>query len=847
MIYVRTLLLVVAVLQALPAAAQTATLAGKIVDDSGAALPGVVVVFLPDAGANPRETTSDANGAFTLSGVPFGLGRIRAELSGFQTAEQKVSVTEKGQSDLLVRLKVGFDDEVTVSAESAGVLSPSRNANTVEFDPEALRRLPTDAQDLQALINNFSTIGPAGAVSVIIDGVETSGSGLPTAAIHRLNINKSPYATEYRSPGKSRVEVETERGSRRYFHGSGALFVRNSALDAKNAFALDTPDVSRTLAEGTLGGPLPQKGWSFFGTGQHLDNNQAAVVNAIMPSGAVRQNVATPERRDTALWRADFRPNKSDALTFKYDLFDDAERNHGIGGFRLSEQAYSSEERRHRFMVGDRRVFGSGLLNDLRVEAARTTRDDGVRPAGPALVVAGAFTAGVPQTFARDRATSVQAQEVATLMVRAREVRVGGSLKVRANALTDGENLGGTYEFRSLDDFVRGTPTLFSRRDGSPEVAFTQSDGSAFVETTLRPRDTVGITAGLRYDWQSGLGDWNNLSPRLALAFAPAGKTVFRVGTGIFYQTVSSDVFARARLFGDGGVREIVVANPSFPAIPAASAASAGAIWLLAADLAMPRTVQASASVERLLGRRTWITAEYLRMRSSNALRARDINAPFAGGQRPDPSRQNVFQIESTGPIRTDALSITFRGKLAGFKGTIDYTLSHTDDEASDAFDLPADSTDPGADLARADFDRLHRLNLAGAYGWKKDRIRLGAVFSAWSGAPFDILVGTDANQDLVSNDRPAGIGRNAGQGPGYAQIDLRFTTVFRMPRPPSKDPESAKREQRDNLELNVDVFNATNRVNPTTFVGVITSPLFGQANTARAPRTAQISLRYRF
>jgi len=98
-----------------------------------------------------------------------------------------------------------------------------------------------------------------------------------------------------------------------------------------------------------------------------------------------------------------------------------------------------------------------------------------------------------------------------------------------------------------------------------------------------------------------------------------------------------------------------------------------------------------------------------------------------------------------------------------------------------------------------------------------------------------------------VSNDRPAGVGRNAGQGPGYAQLDLRFTTVFRMPRPPSKDPESAKREQRDNLELNVDVFNATNHVNPTTFVGVITSPLFGQANTARAARTAQISLRYRF
>jgi hypothetical protein len=37
------------------------------------------------------------------------------------------------------------------------------------------------------------------------------------------------------------------------------------------------------------------------------------------------------------------------------------------------------------------------------------------------------------------------------------------------------------------------------------------------------------------------------------------------------------------------------------------------------------------------------------------------------------------------------------------------------------------------------------------------------------------------------------------------------------------------------------------NHDNATTFVGVVTSPLFGQANAARTPRTAQISLRYRF
>ena len=44
-----------------------------------------------------------------------------------------------------------------------------------------------------------------------------------------------------------------------------------------------------------------------------------------------------------------------------------------------------------------------------------------------------------------------------------------------------------------------------------------------------------------------------------------------------------------------------------------------------------------------------------------------------------------------------------------------------------------------------------------------------------------------------------------------------------------------------------MDIFNVFNRVNATTYIGVVTSPLFGRANVAGMPRTAQLSLRYRF
>jgi hypothetical protein len=83
-----------------------------------------------------------------------------------------------------------------------------------------------------------------------------------------------------------------------------------------------------------------------------------------------------------------------------------------------------------------------------------------------------------------------------------------------------------------------------------------------------------------------------------------------------------------------------------------------------------------------------------------------------------------VFQIESAGASRTNALTLTFRGRLAGFRGTIQYTLSQNIDDASGVFDLPAGNNNFAAERGRADFDRRHKFNLAGTYGWRKDRAR---------------------------------------------------------------------------------------------------------------------------
>ncbi|HKC54977.1 MAG TPA: carboxypeptidase regulatory-like domain-containing protein, partial [Vicinamibacterales bacterium] len=800
-----------------PVHAQAATVQGVVVDDAGGPLPGAIVVLRTAQGGNPGEATTGPTGAFTFADVPSGAATLHVELAGFQPRDVEVDVGSIPDGRVTIRLQIGFDEEVTVTAEeSGGVLAPSRNADAIEFDPESIRRLPTDAEDLHAIVDAFTAGSPTGGASVVVDGVETSGASVPAAAIHRIVVNRNPYSVEYQSPGKARVEVETERGSRRFYHGSAALFFRNSALQARNAFAAAKPDLTRAMNEAAFSGPFFGRAWSFFVTGQHLIDDDTAIVNAWTLDGPVSQNVAAPERRATALGRVDYRPNRTDALTFRYDLFDDSEHSRGVGGFRLAEQAYATAERRHRVQVNDHRVAAGGVLNDLRFEAVATRQDDGALPPSPALVVEGAFAGGPSQVFSRTRSTTLQVQDAAAFTVAAHPVRIGARIKTRRSHVTDGTDVGGTYRFQSLADLLAGRPFVFSRRSAASAVAFTDNDADAFVETTFRPASSVAVTAGARYDLESQLSDWNNVAPRVSVAFAPANTgLVFRGGGGVFYQSLPQEAVARTLLFGDGRQGETSIANPSFPNPPMDAIERAPrARWRLAPSLEVPRTLQASAGIEETIGRRSSIAVEYLRLRTAHAFRSRDVNAAQPGGaQRPDPSLLNVFEIDSTGDSRTDALTATLRGRVAGFKGTAQYVLSKTTDDASGIFQVPADSVTLIGERGRADFDRRHRGNVAGTYGWKRDRVRLGGVLALTSGAPFDILTGADTNGDLVTNDRPAGVPRNSGNGPAFAELDLRLTVVFRAPRPPSQDPESLKREQVDNLELTIDLFNALDRV----------------------------------
>jgi hypothetical protein len=80
---------------------------------------------------------------------------------------------------------------------------------------------------------------------------------------------------------------------------------------------------------------------------------------------------------------------------------------------------------------------------------------------------------------------------------------------------------------------------------------------------------------------------------------------------------------------------------------------------------------------------------------------------------------------------------------------------------------------------------------------------------------------------------------RNSLQGPGYAALDLRRSRDFYLNR--------SKRDKGPITTLGLDVFNVLNHVKYAGYVGVQSSPFFGEPVSALPVRRLQVSFRFRF
>ena len=850
----------------------TGAVRGNVHDPDGTAVPDTNVDLTNSSGGQRLSTTTDEDGVFEFTKVPPGNYALHVIIPGFEPVEKPVVVGSEPLARIRVKLKIAqVSEKVTVSGQS--VVVAEENRSQARFDEHMVMNMPVrDADPLvvPSLFLNPAVVGSSGP-TLIVDGVETSSLDLPTSSVKSVTVDQNPYSPEFGRPGKGRLEITTRKGVHSRYRGNVLAMFRNSALDARNALAVERPVQQRGIGEVELDGPLTGSGLTtFFVAGRyHLFNNSAVVdattppglvVNNITtPGGSLIENVAVPERTTSLFGRVDshFRPTHTLSLFYKYK--DSKLDNQGVGGLDLPDRGTNFFEHENEFRAVETATPSANFQNQARFTYKQDRQSTTSVSNDPAVIVLGAFNSGGAQTDRHLTETMADAQDVASLFYGRHNLRFGTGVKLRYFSAEDRSNFGGTFTFSSLADFQSTPspqPSQFNMNFGNPSVDFQDHQVFAFLQDQLRLLPNLSVMAGLRYEFQPAVSHYQNLAPRLAVAYSPGGtnrilsNTVFRGGFGIFYDRQPYLMQQDGLLYDGSAIRGIVLSCPlSCPSYPNAflpgnppAAVATPSIRTTDPNIRFPYLMQGSLAIERKLWRgQNYLTLELSTVRGLDLYRSRNINAPLPGTiSPPNPNFVNIDQFEASGSSRSNSLSIAYKGDVHKLNIMLQYVLSRTLDDVNDVKNgflyTPANNYNPHGDWGRSDLDRRHRFNAVFLYPLRFG-FHVSGIVNVWSGLPYNITTGKDDNYDTVFNDRPLGLWRNAGRAAGYTDVDLRLTKRWRV----------THSEHAHFVEAAVDVFNIFNHTNFESYNGVLSSPTFGQPYTANSARQLQVSVRYHF
>ena len=137
---------------------QTGDITGKVIDNTGAMLPGVTVTLTGATLIQPQTAMTSETGTYNFPRLPIGTYTVKFELPGFKTVvREDVRLTLGFTAQIDQQLEISTVQEtVTVSGESPVVDTKSTAARTT-FDLETLQGLPS-ARDPWVMLERVPNI-----------------------------------------------------------------------------------------------------------------------------------------------------------------------------------------------------------------------------------------------------------------------------------------------------------------------------------------------------------------------------------------------------------------------------------------------------------------------------------------------------------------------------------------------------------------------------------------------------------------------------------------------------------------------------------------------------------------
>jgi len=592
-------------LTSIPAAAQgqASAVQGRVVDESGAAMPGVVVLVTHQGSGTFRQVVSNPDGSYFVTGILPGPYRITAELTGFKKYERPdVLLTVGNTATLDITLALGgVEESVTVTGASPLIDSTSKQigANIGQAELAALPIMNKDwmyAVGLTPGIQVASSTASFSCESLIVGGGSnrsgnfsidgggnnddylgsSCGSQVRPAieTVQEFQVLTNQYDAEFGRTAGAVVNVITKQGTN-VFHGALFDSYTDQRFTAPDFFVTQSnlvkPQTEQKDWGGTLGGPIKKdKAHFFYGLDRIVyaegrsntfparpELNYANTQTMYLWNHTVRfDQQINPNNTWTARYLVEYSPTfgrvaRKETLAGRDQEFDidrttGAKWNVVLGNNRVNEVRVGYTHEKNGFTVPE--VQTGVPMTDLAPTLSMLTFFDG--PNNGALFridnayeVTEAYSHFLPQKMGGDH-----------------DLKVGAQFIYSTIELPDQTDMNGRFTFSTDKTFNRNDPStyperLFIRVPSASDILMPTRVGVLFAQDKWH-RGNLTMNLGVRYDIEStpisnnynpffSAGahavDRKDIAPRLGFAWNPGGggKSLVRGGYGIFYDKIT--------------------------------------------------------------------------------------------------------------------------------------------------------------------------------------------------------------------------------------------------------------------------------------------------------------------
>lgn len=553
---------------------------GRVVDDTGAVLPGATVTAINAATGFTRTAVTGGEGNYVLPLLPPGQYALTAELNGFGRFERTVTVTVGSDQTLVIALSVAsLQETLTVTGEAPLIEVTSTQQSTTVNEIE-VRSLPIATRSFTEYAALAPGVVQSGA-SFSVGGQRTNNNALNIDGLENRSYDDNAQSGNFSSEAVQEFEVITQGANAEYgqntgsvlnavtksgtntFTGYGFYFLRDDAF-FKPPFETFTEPSGRVRAVAsagasefrnqvyglTLGGPIAQNKAFFFGVIDR-ESTSEPTVRTILPSTLEIVRPFLPLMPDNDSNRVVQNTPRELKMSAKVDYNMSQRHNMSFRASTASAYApavvngrnsrYGGSESDDMFYLVSASV--NSILTDRRLNTVRFNffhrgeKDawphrgglESIASMDPAFVISGntggTFGAGnrgsmTPTRFER----RFEVQDTVQIHFDQHTMKTGFGWQHVPSFTNFMRYTLGEWMFSDLNAFVAGRPAIYIQSFGPAATYMKTNFLSLYAQDEWRLRTNLTINYGVRWEYNQHPSDVTNFELPYAVINTETGR-----------------------------------------------------------------------------------------------------------------------------------------------------------------------------------------------------------------------------------------------------------------------------------------------------------------------------------